>query len=93
MEKVVNKLMGNMKRMALFICLALLISFCLDSQLYAQDQENIAKGLLDGFTSRTEGWWSVLQSKAFGIFKIVLIIDVCLFGFRMAVKRHAILTQ
>ncbi len=73
-----------MKRPILFMGVALAITLCLTSQLYAQAQGNIADSLLDSFTGRTAGWWGILQSKAFGIFKLVLIIDVCLFGFRMA---------
>jgi type IV secretion system protein TrbL len=51
---------------------------------------NIASTLLDRFVAQTDGWWGVLRNYALYLFTITLIIDVCLFGIRVALHQSNI---
>ncbi len=53
--------------------------------LYAQS--NIGQSVLEKFTSRTDNWWGTLQGHAFSIFKIVVILEIALFGIRVALQQ------
>lgn len=49
-------------------------------------QENIATGLLGKFTSQTDGWWGILRGYALFLFTTTLIVEICLFGVRIALQ-------
>ena len=73
-----------------FVCtvVSLLILVCAASPALAQN--NIATSLLGRFVSQTDGWWGILRSYALFLFTTTLILEVCLFGIRMALGRSDI---
>jgi type IV secretion system protein TrbL len=53
----------------------------------AEAQTNIGTSILDQFVARTSGWWTVMQKEALNLFRLTAIIEVCLFGMRMAIQK------
>ena len=74
----------------LFICLSVsaLALVLLSVPAFAQD--NIATGLLGRFVSQTNNWWGILRGYALFLFTTTLVIEVCLFGIRMALQQSNI---
>jgi type IV secretion system protein TrbL len=73
-----------MRKFFIFITLTLLICLATEPALA---QGNIAKGLLDRFVSQTDGWWGILRGYALFLFTTTLILEVCLFGIRVALNQ------
>ncbi|UQZ88858.1 P-type conjugative transfer protein TrbL [Deltaproteobacteria bacterium Smac51] len=73
-----------MRKLPIFIALTLLI--CLSAET-ALAQDNIAKGLLERFVSQTDGWWAILRGYALFLFTTTLILEICLFGIRVAIQQ------
>jgi P-type conjugative transfer protein TrbL len=51
------------------------------------EAQNLGTTMLDQFTARTSGWWSILQNAALQLFRITATLEVCLFGIRMVMQR------
>ena len=77
-----------MRRLSVCLGIALIFTFCA-SPAFAQGG-NVAKGLLDSFVGQTDNWWSILRGYALFLFSTTLILEVCLFGIRMALQRSDI---
>ena len=77
-----------MKKPFLYLVLAMIFLFLAPSMAFAQ--ANVASSLLDKFVSQTDGWWGVLRGYALFLFTTTLIIEVCLFGIRMALQQSNI---
>ena len=75
--------------LTLALALALVQTLILPGTALAQGG-NIATGLLDRFVAQTDGWWGVLRGYALYLFTLTLIIEVCLFGIRMALQQSNI---
>ncbi|MDR1045352.1 MAG: hypothetical protein LBP33_09585 [Candidatus Adiutrix sp.] len=74
----------------LFVCLSVTAVAVLCFGLPAYAQDNIASSLLGRFASQTDGWWGILRGYALFLFTTTLIIEVCLFGVRMALQQSNI---
>ena len=77
-----------MRRLSVCLGIALIITLC-SVPAFAQGG-NVAKGLLDSFVGQTDNWWGILKGYALFLFSTTLIIEVCLFGIRMALQRSDI---
>ena len=77
-----------MRKLSVCLGLALIITLCA-SPAFAQGG-NMAKGLLDSFVGQTDNWWGILRGYALFLFSTTLILEVCLFGIRMALQRSDI---
>ena len=77
-----------MRRLSVCLGLALIISLCA-VPAFAQGG-NVAKGLLESFVGQTDNWWGILRGYALFLFSTTLILEVCLFGIRMALQRSDI---
>jgi P-type conjugative transfer protein TrbL len=51
------------------------------------EAQNLGTSMLDQFTSRSSGWWSILQNSALQLFRITATLEVCMFGIRMVMQR------
>ncbi|MDL2226463.1 P-type conjugative transfer protein TrbL [Deltaproteobacteria bacterium OttesenSCG-928-M10] len=76
-----------MRKLFLFSFLFLIL---VSTAAPALAQDNIASSLLGRFVSQTNSWWGILKSYALFLFTTTLIIEVCLFGIRMALQRSDI---
>jgi len=76
-----------MRKLFLFSFLFLIL---VSAAAPALAQDNIASSLLGRFVSQTNSWWGILKSYALFLFTTTLIIEVCLFGIRMALQRSDI---
>jgi len=77
-----------MRRLSVCLGLALIITLCA-APAFAQGG-NVAKGLLESFVGQTDNWWGILRGYALFLFSTTLILEVCLFGIRMALQRSDI---
>ncbi|MDR2724833.1 MAG: P-type conjugative transfer protein TrbL [Candidatus Adiutrix sp.] len=78
-----------MRKLFVYLTLALVLSVILPGSALAQSG-NFATGLLDKFVAQTDGWWGILRSYALYLFTLTLIIEVCLFGIRVALQQSNI---
>ncbi|GHV58281.1 hypothetical protein FACS189460_5800 [Deltaproteobacteria bacterium] len=79
-----------MRRLALNLTLALLLLALLLPGAALAQSGNIATTLLDKFVSQTDGWWGILRGYALYLFTLTLILEVCLFGIRVALQQSNI---
>ena len=77
-----------MRKLSVSLGLALLMILVAAAPALAQG--NIGTGLLDRFVSQTDGWWNILRGYALFLFTTTLIIEVCLFGIRVALQQNNI---
>ena len=77
-----------MRRLSVCLGMTLIISLCA-APAFAQGG-NVATGLLDSFVGQTDNWWGILRGYALFLFSTTLILEVCLFGIRMALQRSDI---
>lgn len=73
-----------MRKASVCFMVLLLLTLSADPALA---QDNIAKSLLGRFVSQTDGWWNILRGYALFLFTTTLIIEVCLFGIRIALQQ------
>ena len=73
-----------MRKLSIFITLTLLVILSAEPALA---QDNIATSLLGRFVSQTDGWWGILRGYALFLFTTTLILEVCLFGIRIALQQ------
>lgn len=74
----------------LSVCLLAIILLAVWPEAALAQESNIASGLLGRFVSQTDGWWGILRGYALFLFTTTLIIEVCLFGIRMALHQSNI---
>lgn len=73
-----------MRRASVCLLVLLLVTISADPALA---QDNIAKSLLGRFISQTDGWWAILRGYALFLFTTTLVLEVCLFGIRIALQQ------
>jgi len=78
-----------MRRLPIYLILVMTLAWVWPESALAQEG-NVASSLLDSFVSRTDGWWEVFSGYALYLFTLTLIIDVCLFGIRVAIQQSNI---
>ncbi|MCL2029800.1 MAG: P-type conjugative transfer protein TrbL [Deltaproteobacteria bacterium] len=77
-----------MRRLPVYLFLALALTLLPPGDALAQ--ANIGTSLLDRFVAQTDGWWGILRGYALYLFTLTLIIEVCLFGIRVALQQSNI---
>jgi type IV secretion system protein TrbL len=78
-----------MRKLPVYMVLALAL-FLIQPEAALAQNSNIATGLLDRFVDQTDGWWGTLRGYALYLFTLTLIIEVCLFGIRVALQQSNI---
>jgi len=78
-----------MRRLPIYLILAFTLAWVWPDSALAEEG-NVAATLLDRFVAQTDGWWEVFRGYALYLFTLTLIIDVCLFGIRVALQQFNI---